>query len=277
MKKICAVTMARNDEFFLSRWIKYYGRQFGEENLFVFLDGEDQTAPKNAEKTNIEICQRTEGKVVRQDKRRIQILTKAAEKLLESYDIVIGTDSDEFLVLDPDCRENLSEYLSKINIKISVSGLGIDVGQNLTQENKLDINLPFFEQRSFAVLSSRYTKTVVMAKKARWGSGFHRIKGHNFHIDKNLYLFHFGSADYETLKQKMHDSEKIKGGWKRHLRKRARTIHYVTGKKARNWEITVNFARILQTVFRPIYALNKPSMLGMKLVVKVPQKFKNIL
>ena len=38
-KKICAITMARDDEFFLSRWIAYYGKQFGTENLYVLLDG----------------------------------------------------------------------------------------------------------------------------------------------------------------------------------------------------------------------------------------------
>lgn len=37
-KRIAAITMARNDEFFLNRWIKYYGEQIGTENLYIYLD-----------------------------------------------------------------------------------------------------------------------------------------------------------------------------------------------------------------------------------------------
>ena len=31
-KKICAITMARNDAFFLEHWIAYYGAIWGKEN-----------------------------------------------------------------------------------------------------------------------------------------------------------------------------------------------------------------------------------------------------
>ena len=33
LKRIAVITMARNDEFFLSRWIEYYGREIGKEKL----------------------------------------------------------------------------------------------------------------------------------------------------------------------------------------------------------------------------------------------------
>ena len=39
--QIAAVTMARNDSFFLSRWIRYYGRELGYDHLYIYLDGED--------------------------------------------------------------------------------------------------------------------------------------------------------------------------------------------------------------------------------------------
>ena len=29
MKRIAAITMVRNDDFFLSKWVGYYGRQLG--------------------------------------------------------------------------------------------------------------------------------------------------------------------------------------------------------------------------------------------------------
>ncbi|MDR1544606.1 MAG: glycosyltransferase family 2 protein [Prevotellaceae bacterium] len=277
MKKICAITMARNDEFFLSRWIKYYSGQLGEENLFVFFDGEDQTAPKNAGKTNIIFVPRVAEHVVKAEKRRLRFLSEKAAELFEKYDVVIGVDADEFLVVEPKINENLAEYLGKIEGKNSVSALGIDVAQHREKEQILDCNLPFFEQRNFAMLSSRYTKPSVIFKPLRWGSGFHRVKGHNFRIDKNLYLFHFGSVDYEMIRKKFSDIDFISTGRARHLKKRTRSITFVTKKRAKNGDKIFPIVRLLQTIFRPVYALNKPSMLGWKPVIKIPERFQSLL
>lgn len=277
---IAAITMARNDDFNLSRWIEYYGRELGPENLYIYLDGTDQDAPKNAGRTNIKKLPHPELSRTRGDKYRIKMLSDLAAKLFTNgYDIVIGTDSDEFLVADSD--KSLREYLSGIKINTTVSGLGLDVGQHLNKEYELDPDLPFLEQREYALLSTRFTKTSVLSvnqksairnqKFPRWGSGFHKVRGHNFHIDKHLFLLHFGSVDYEQIRKKMSARDK---SWSKHTMRRAENIILITNKRARGFDRTVKWARVIQTIFRPIYALNKPSMLGMKWVVKLPERFK---
>jgi hypothetical protein len=273
MKRICAITMARNDSFFLERWIAYYGKQLGEENLYILLDGTDQQAPQNAGRSTIKHIEHIDCQVSVADKLRINELTKLATELLNTYDIVIGTDADEFLVVDPACNMQLADYLNSITIQTSVSGLGMDVGQHLNCEKALDKNRLFLDQRQFAFLSSRYTKAVVISKPVQWGSGFHRVRNHNFRIDKNLFLFHFGSVDYQMLVDKLSDSERIKNGWKRHLNKRTRTISIITNKKAYNADFSMHLARIIQTIIRPVFAWNKPSMGGLKMVVKIPERF----
>jgi hypothetical protein len=276
IKKIAVITMARNDEFFLNRWVQYYGKQFGEENLYIYLDGLDQKVPAFAAKTNIKVLPRTKGKIVAADRDRIKRINQEAKQILQKYDLIIGTDADEFLVVEPNCGKNLAEYLSSINIKTTVSGLGIDVGQKLNEEQELNKELPFLLQRSYAYLSSRYTKASVKVKSKNWGAGFHRLTGSNFTIDKNLYLFHFGSVDAKIIESKISDKDKIKTGWTRHLKKRMRVINYVSTKKVRNWNKFLPITRTIQTIFRPIYAWNKPSMLGMRWIVKLPERFKNI-
>lgn len=231
MKKICAITMARNDAFFLKHWIEYYGSQFGKENLYIFLDGTDQPVPENAGAATVTHCERISGQVVSAEKRRLTHLSNTAAELLKKYDLVIGTDADEFLVVDPKCNETLLPYLSKLDIKTSVSGLGMDVGQKMGEEQVINGNLPFLSQRRYAVLSPRYTKPVVVAKPMQWGSGFHRIKGHNYKIDKNLYLFHFGVFDIKMVEDRFLDKDRMASGWERHMRKRARTITSITEKK----------------------------------------------
>ncbi len=276
MKKICAITMARNDMFFLEHWIEYYGKELGKENLFVFLDGEDQEVPHNVGEATVTHCRRVEGQVVTSDKRRINRLTKEAHKLLDRYDIVIGTDADEFLVVDPANGKSLKEYLSHAKISPSLSGLGIDVGQKIGEEQTVNGNRSFLQQRSYGLVSSRYTKPVVIAQKVSWGAGFHRVKGYDFTIDKNLFLFHFGAFDLEMVKARFSDKDRMASGWERHLKKRAKVITLVTDKEAKDGDKFLPIARLFQTLCRPIFAPNKPSMACWRLVIEIPKRFANI-
>lgn len=277
MKKICAITMARNDDFFLTRWISYYGKELGEENLYIFLDGEDQPIPQNAGKSNVKHEIRVAEHVVAAEKTRLGFLSKVAADLLQRYDVVIGVDADEFLVVDPKLGKSLAQYLNEIDINPSVSGLGMDVGQDLNTEQTLDKALPFLGQREFALLSSRYTKPSVISKPVSWGSGFHRVKGHNYKIDKNLYLFHFGSVDYKMIQDRFLDKDRMATGREGHIKKRAKTIDIITNKKPKIGDKWLSIARVIQTFVRPPYALNKPAMLGWELVVKIPERFKSIV
>ena len=271
LKKIAAITMARNDEFFLSHWIKYYGDEIGTENLYIYLDGTDQVTPKNAGAAHIKKLPHTDMPRAAGDKYRIGLMNDLARELLKSYDIVIGCDCDEFLIVDTNTNKTLAEYLSGIKIKNTVSGLGLDVGQNMNCESTLDASAPILPQREYALLSTRYTKPVVKNAPVDWGSGFHSISGHNFHIDKNLYLLHFGAVDMQMLEQK---AAARGDDWLNHLRRRGNgTINAVTNLPARD-EKWLRRARILQTFARPIYALDKPGMFGLKRVVKIPSRFK---
>lgn len=270
--------MVRNDEFFLKKWIEYYGAQLGRENLFVWFDGLDQSIPDFCQGVHAEAVKHIEGNVRQGDKGRIDFLSARAVELFERYDMVIGTDVDEFLVPDPSLSKGLREFLSEVKTSCpSISGLGIDVGQNLNEEAAIDESRTFLSQRHYAKLSTRYSKANVLLKPVAWGSGFHRTRKGNFHIVKDLYLFHFGCVDLERIKAKMQDKGLVASGWSRHLKKRAETIYLVSRKKALDWERAVCFARSLQNIVRPPYAWNKPAMFELKLVVRIPQRFNTVV
>ena len=269
-KHIAAITMARNDTFFLSRWIEYYGREIGTENLYIYLDGTDQDIPENAGAAHITKLPHTDMSRSAGDKYRIGKMSDLANELLKKYDIVIGCDCDEFLIVDPALNTSLAKYLSNTEIHTTLSGLGLDVGQHLTHEKPLDSSKPFLAQRAYALLSTRYTKPVVINRPVRWGSGFHSINGHNFHIDPNLYLLHFGAVDMEMLVAK---AASRGPDWVNHLKRRGNgTINDVTNRPAHG-EKWLKIARIMQRIFRPIYAWDKPGMLGIKRIVKIPERF----
>jgi len=277
-KRIAVITMARNDEFFLSRWMKYYGEQFGEENLYIYLDGLDQKMPEETGRANVKIVEKQGIKVVDAEKRRLNFLSnRAAELFAAGYELVIGCDADEFLIVDSNVGKNLAEYLSSLNIKISVSALGVDVGQHLSEELPLDKSKPILTQRNYALINSRFTKTSIIAKPVRWGRGFHRIYGHNFHIDKNLYLLHWGNIDYDMLMDKFNSRDIIARGEQAHY-KRARfsVINSISRGKAVDGDKVFGLARLIQTIFRQIYTWNKPSMLKMRWIIKIPKRFKEV-
>ena len=278
MKKIAALTMVRNDDFYLRKWVEYYGRELGKENLWIYFDGTDQVIAPFCEGTNAFLHEKIGNQVVAAEKGRLRFLSERAASLLEKgYDLVIGVDADEFIVVDPKREMSLREYLSAQKIGVSLSALGLDFGQKLGEEGDITENEPFLKQRHYAQIGTRYTKPSIVAKPCIWGSGFHRVKGHNFHIAKDLYLMHFGYFDKRRLEERFSDKDRLSQGWGKHMAKRARTIRYATELPARDFDRWTKFARICQTIVRPPYALNKPAMFELRIVVRIPERFETIV
>ena len=278
LKRIAAVTMARNDDFYLRKWVAYYGVQLGKENLYIFLDGLDQVVGDYCEGTHAQAVEKIGSQVIEAEKGRLKFLSgKAAELLAGGYDLVIGVDADEFILVDPKLGKSLREYLSECRINGSLSALGLDFGQKLGEEADITEDAPFLRQRHYAQIGTRYTKPSVLAQPLTWGSGFHRIKGHNFHIAKDLYLYHFGYFDMKRLQDRFQDKDRLAQGWEKHMHKRSRAIRLVTELKARDFGRWTRLARICQTLVRPPYALNKPAMFGLRIIVRIPERFQDIV
>lgn len=278
MKKIAALTMVRNDDFYLEKWVEYYGGLLGKENLYIFFDGVDQKIAPFCDGTHAELHEKIGNQVIAAEKGRLKFLSdKAAELLGSGYDLVIGVDADEFIVVDPRRGQSLADYLSEARIGTCLSALGLDFGQKLSEEPDVTGDKPFLQQRHYAQIGTRYTKPSIVAKPCVWGSGFHRVKGHNFHIGKDLYLFHFGYFDKKRLEDRFSDADRLAQGWGAHMKKRSRTIRYCTELPARNFDRWTRFARRCQTLCRPPYALNKPAMFELRIVVRIPERFWNIV
>lgn len=279
--KVCAITMVRNENFFLRKWVEYYSSQLGRENLYICFDGEDQMIPDYTEGCNIKVFEHITANVIAGDKRRAAILSHEAKRLSKQYDFIIGTDADEFLIVDPNLKIGLKEFLTQSQKYDCISGLGVDVGMNEREEAPLDYNKPILSQRKYGLLYSRYTKPSIITGQFKWGSGFHRVKGKNYHILKGLYLFHFGGCDITLLKDKQQLEELKSSGWGRHLAKRLSTVRKVedavTHNRVFNWDNAVKLSRYSQMIFRPIFAWNKPTTFGVKPVIRIPDRFKDLV
>lgn len=278
-KRFAAITTVRNDALFLPKWIAHYGGAFGYENLFVFLDGHDQPRPDcvGADRVNFLSLPHQPLERVAAMRRRARVMSHLARGLFHYFDIVLVSDVDEFLIADPGTGQDLQSYLCAITGRATLSGLGLDVGQHVTQEAPLDPARPFLDQRRYAHVSARYTKPVVAFRPVTWGSGMHRIKGRNFHIDPNLYLFHFGMVDYQRATGKTLDSDRLATGWSGHLERRERLFGLIEQAEPVEGDAFFAKARRRQTWHRPIYALNKPGMIPGDPVVTIPERFHGLV
>ena len=123
MKKIAAITMVRNDDFYLRKWVAYYSRELGgKQHLYIYFDGLDQEIAPFCEGTHAQAVEKIGTHVVSAEKGRLKFLSeKAAVLLAEGYDLVIGVDADEFVIVDPKLGKSLVEFLSELKVKGSAS------------------------------------------------------------------------------------------------------------------------------------------------------------
>lgn len=272
-KAICALTTVRNDAVFIRKWVEYYGQALGRKNLFVILDGHDQHLPAGCDEVNALCLPKVHAQLVKADRQRARVMSHFAAGLLFHYDMVIGLDIDEFIVVDPALGQTLPEYLSSLPLRSSYSSLGLDVGQHISTESRADFSKPLLSQRKYAMLSSRYTKPSIIMKPVTWGSGMHRIKRHNFRIDPNLYLFHFGMVDKKQFEERENDADLLKAGWGKHMARRGNLLNIIEKATPFEGDAYMPIARKLQQSRRPLYALNKPKMIRGNPVVRIPERF----
>ena len=277
-KRIAALTMVRNGMPFIEKWIRYYGTLLGKENIYVFLDGADQHIPDWCrDACNLVTVPEMSLPIVEGDRARARFISrKAADLFKDGYDIVIGTDIDEFIIPDPSTGKDLPGLLSGLKGRTCVSPLGIDIFQR-DGEADIDSSKDYLSQRHYAWLCPGYTKASIIFRPCVWGSGFHRVKRHNYHICKDLYLFHLGYSNNRDISEKLENLDLREKSWRAHLNRRLSSIRKCNGKKPQEFDAVVGKVRFAQRVFRCIYALNKPSLFGQKVVVHLPDRFEGIV
>ncbi len=286
--KIAAITTVRNDRLFLRKWIDYYGTNFGRQNLFVIIDGHDQTIPEGCEGVNFlhlphrdwesEVASVPMRRVVMEHNRSRAVSDLARTLWRYDYQAVMAMDVDEFLIADPVRHDSLRTYVEAAPRRhATLSGLGLDVVQHLGQEAPIDPARPFLAQRSHAVVSNAYTKPVLAFRPVTWGAGFHRVKRRNYHIGPDLFMLHFGLIDYETAMGRVNDPNLIKSGWGPHLQRRDAVFRHVEAATPLAGDAYFPKALRRLTWVRRVLAWNKPARLPGDPVVTLPDRFSAIL
>lgn len=276
MNRIAALTSVRNGAQFTLRWAAYYGAALGPENLFIMVDGHDQHVP-DMPGVNVLMQDYVPRPRLKGDKFRAGRASDLAADLLGRYDLVIGTDIDEFLIVDPALETSLAHYLSSVTINGALSAIGIDVACNTRTEGPLNWSLPFLGQRQHGLISDRYTKASILSRPLRWGAGYHRVKGQCHKIDPNLFLFHFGSVDDVATQARMADTDRTENGWEKHQHRRNAVPDEVSTAKVIEGDTRLALAHAELSKSRDIIAWNKPRALKSNRVIRIPGRFHGIV
>lgn len=190
------MTMVRDEADMLPRWVDYYGSQFSPDDLFVIDDNSVDGSTASLPGSLFRMPPAPYAKNWMQT--RNELANAFARGLLSTYQTVIFTDVDEFLVPDPAKYEGLRHYLDVHGDADVRAALAVNVLHDQASEGPLDRSRPVLSQRRFVKWVPGMCKPLVKRIPAPWMPGFHGIKA-PFAIDTDLLLIHLKYYDAEQL------------------------------------------------------------------------------
>lgn len=190
-----AFTIAQNESVMLPLWLSYYERYFDPDDLYV-LD-HDSTDGSTADLDGR--CHVVH--VHREAAFDHHWLKSTVEHfqgfLLRSYDVVLFTEADEFVIADPSRYAGLDDYIAKL-ARPAARCAGFNVVHQ-PEEPPLRFDAPLLAQRRCWHASLLYSKRLLSRIPLRWSEGFHlEYSAPDDPPDPELLLVHLHRVDYDT-------------------------------------------------------------------------------
>lgn len=200
MQTAAAVTMVRDDLFFLKLWLRHYGGSLGRENCYIVNHGCGSAVADLAEGCNVIGIPGDPHKNF--DMKRWRLLNNLVMGLRGYYDHVIVGDVDELVVLDPESGQDLRGFLASVPANRVLTPLGLEVIHRIDLE---------FEQIGDAVLGPRryvrpaphYSKPCVVSTGTKIARGGHFTQYKRLHTPDHLYLLHLKFCDFAVYTEVM--------------------------------------------------------------------------
>jgi hypothetical protein len=195
--RIAVMTMVFNEAVFLPIWLAHYGPRLGFQNLFVIDDGSNDGSTLDARIVNLIRKKRS----AFDEDDRAKLMSCFHEELLHVFDVVIYTDVDELIVVNPTLELSLSEYLSSTEFDYK-NVIGLNVLHHMRREAEIELDKPLFRQRKYVQFNVAYCKPLVSKIPINWVAGFHR-SDYKPRVDTNLFLFHIRAMDLGIARERL--------------------------------------------------------------------------
>lgn len=188
-----AVTMVRDDPFFLAAWLRHYGAAFGLENCYVINHGRGDDVARMAEGANVVGIP---GDAHRNfDGKRWRLLNGLVDGLSGYYDFVVVGDVDELVVVDPETGLGLLDYLAGLKRRTVYTPLGLEVVHRTDLEPE-PIDNTILGPRRHVRLAPHYSKPCVLGLGAKIARGGHFTTHPQLNTPDALYLLHLKFCDF---------------------------------------------------------------------------------
>ncbi len=192
--KVAILTTVRDDDFFLKKWVDYYGGLFGKEALYVINHG-NQPAVRNIA-AGCNLFPIPDG-----DRRKFNVLnwrTKnhLMQALLRWYQVVIVCDVDEFVVIDPATGHDLRSWLDAHPARTVRTAMGMEV-THLPSEEPEPVSGAILGPRRWAQMNCFYAKPCIISRKTKLSRGGHYAEHDRLDMPDCLYMFHMKYCDYD--------------------------------------------------------------------------------
>ncbi|WBU63540.1 glycosyltransferase family 2 protein [Paracoccus aerodenitrificans] len=188
-----AVTMVRDDPFFLRIWLDYYGNLFGRENCYIINHGRGEEVASMAAGCNVIGIPGDHHKNF--EVKRWRLLNNLTMGLRSYYSHVIVGDVDEFVVVDPASGIDLLKRLSKAPTERVLTPLGLEVIHRLELEPEPIVDKVLGPRRHVRVVP-RYSKPCVVSAITRISRGGHFSRYDKLHTPDDLYMLHLKYCDF---------------------------------------------------------------------------------
>ncbi|MGP6086224.1 glycosyltransferase family 2 protein [Antarctobacter jejuensis] len=188
-----ALTMVRDDTFFLKAWLRHYGETFGRENCYIVNHGRGQDVATLAEGCNIIGIPGDPHPNF--DMKRWRMLNNLVQGLRCYYTHVVVGDVDELVVVDPAQGVSLLDYLRETKAKRVLTPLGLEVIHRIDLEPE-EIGDRILGPRRHVRLAPHYSKPCIISHGVKIARGGHFTQYDQLIAPDDLYLFHLKFCDF---------------------------------------------------------------------------------
>lgn len=192
--KVAVITTVRDDDFFLRKWVDYYGGFFGREALYVINHGNQQAVREIAEGTNLFPIPDTNRKNFNPKRWRTQ--NALVSGLRQWYDHIIVCDVDEFIVMDPASGHDLGSFLAQARKRTVRTAIGLEIA-HLRDREPQGIEISILGPRRYAQLNPWYCKPCIISRPCKLSRGGHFAAHDTLNVEEHLFLFHMKYCDFD--------------------------------------------------------------------------------
>ncbi len=195
MQTVAAVTMVRDDAFFLAAWLRHYGGQFGRENCYVINHGRGAQVAELAQGCNVIGIPGDAHKNF--DIKRWGLLNNLVGGLRKYYRHVIVGDVDELVVVDPQTGMDLAGFMADQPEGRILTPLGLEVIHRIDIEPE-PVGETILGPRRHVRPAPHYSKPCVVSAPVKLSRGGHFAQFGKLFSPDALYLMHLKYCDFDN-------------------------------------------------------------------------------